>query len=323
TDHKALEEIRNNPFFNNNRVNRWIERNQEYVFSVSYVKGALMGDADALSRQFEDEVKGQEKMITKQMQGKILKHTSAVEGKEYWRFDDGSQKEILRIEDRETTILKIHRELNHRDVKATYYQLKQKYYWPGMKDMVTKLLKECETCQIANRKNKGGVEFITSSRKGEIFSIDVMEIGEPIRRVLLGIDYYTRFLYAKVLVDTTTKNIISALEEWFTEEEVPEAIISDNAKEFTGIEFREWCNMNEVEHRKVSVESHGSNGRIERAIRTIRESVFKQGNIGIETAIKYAVNKYNVTFHSGLKCTTQEAVRENERDIDLRWENSR
>ncbi|KAF9756160.1 Retrovirus-related Pol polyprotein from transposon 17.6, partial [Nosema granulosis] len=92
TDHKALEDIRKKPYFNNNRVNRWIERIQDDDFSVQYIKGEFMGDADALSRQYQDEncegLKEPEK--SKQLQGKIKKHVIVKNGKEYWEFDDGT-----------------------------------------------------------------------------------------------------------------------------------------------------------------------------------------------------------------------------------------
>lgn len=38
TDHKALEEIRNKPDFNNARVNRWVEKIQEFDFEIRYRK---------------------------------------------------------------------------------------------------------------------------------------------------------------------------------------------------------------------------------------------------------------------------------------------
>ncbi|KAF9761341.1 hypothetical protein NGRA_2709 [Nosema granulosis] len=110
-----------------------------------------------------------------------------------------------------------------------------------MKDQVTKRLRECERCQIGNRKAKGGVEFVTTSSKGEKLAIDVMEIGEPRIHVLVGIDYYKRFLYAKVLEDKTAQSITKAMEVWFKNEKVPEMIISDNAKEFEGVELMKWC----------------------------------------------------------------------------------
>ncbi|KAF9749464.1 hypothetical protein NGRA_3472 [Nosema granulosis] len=191
-----------------------------------------------------------------------------------------------------------------------------------MKDRVSRILKECETCQVANRKNKGGVEFVTSSRKGEMFAIDNMEIGEPRRCVLVGIDYYTRHLRAKILEKRTSEEIVGVLEEWFTQNYLPEALISDNAKEFISLEFEKWCSMNEIEHRKISVEAHGSNGRIERAIRTIRESVFKLGDVVIESVVERAVIMYNETYHSGLKCIPNEEFKEGNKDVEIKWRNT-
>lgn len=42
TDHRAEEFIRRRPEFENNRVNRWIEKIQEYDFTIEYSKGAIL-----------------------------------------------------------------------------------------------------------------------------------------------------------------------------------------------------------------------------------------------------------------------------------------
>lgn len=39
--------------------------------------------------------------------------------------------------------------------------------------------------------------------------------------------------------------------------------------------MRELCRILSIQHRKVSIESHRSNGRIERIIRTMRDSILK------------------------------------------------
>ncbi|KAI5173419.1 hypothetical protein PAEPH01_1962 [Pancytospora epiphaga] len=40
TDHKAFEKIRKKPYFENNQINRWIEKIQEFDFEVIYQKGS-------------------------------------------------------------------------------------------------------------------------------------------------------------------------------------------------------------------------------------------------------------------------------------------
>ena len=50
TDHKALKEIRRKTNFNNNRINRWIGKIQEYDFGVLYIKREEIEIVDSLSR---------------------------------------------------------------------------------------------------------------------------------------------------------------------------------------------------------------------------------------------------------------------------------
>lgn len=46
TDHEALVEMRNNPEFNNTRINRWIEQIQEFDFQIEYNKGEELAVPD-------------------------------------------------------------------------------------------------------------------------------------------------------------------------------------------------------------------------------------------------------------------------------------
>lgn len=43
--------MRNNPYSQNNSLNRWIEKLQEYDFKVRYIKGETMGQPDELSKE--------------------------------------------------------------------------------------------------------------------------------------------------------------------------------------------------------------------------------------------------------------------------------
>jgi RNase H-like domain found in reverse transcriptase/Reverse transcriptase (RNA-dependent DNA polymerase) len=55
TDHKALEQLRKKPEFENNRINRWVEKIQQFDFTIEYKKGEELVTADALSRLYEEE----------------------------------------------------------------------------------------------------------------------------------------------------------------------------------------------------------------------------------------------------------------------------
>jgi hypothetical protein len=57
TDHKAAEETRTKERFGNDRVCKWIEKIQEYDFSVRYRKGGELVTTNAPSKLHEEETK--------------------------------------------------------------------------------------------------------------------------------------------------------------------------------------------------------------------------------------------------------------------------
>ena len=73
SDHKALQEIRKKAYFNNSRINRWIELIQEFDFEIQYNKGEELAVPDALSRLYEAEERTDESKIKKESRGKKVK----------------------------------------------------------------------------------------------------------------------------------------------------------------------------------------------------------------------------------------------------------
>lgn len=91
-----------------------------------------MKDADALSRQFQEENKEQKineiRKTDNQKLGEEKKHKITLNGVDYWEFDTGKRAEMPKDDKRNELVAKIHTDLNHIGVKGTYYALKQKYY---------------------------------------------------------------------------------------------------------------------------------------------------------------------------------------------------
>nr|AHW68394.1 hypothetical protein NP_09H07 [Nosema pernyi] len=138
--------------------------------------------------------------------------------------------------------------------------------------------------------------------------MDLIEFREEKCFVVVAIDYFTRRVWAKVIRSKESFRIVEFVKSICSEGKVPEEIITDNGKEFCNSEFRQLCSTLKINHRKVSVESHTSNGRVERIIRTIRDSVLKSKKDLFEDKIKEAVEIYNSSFHAGVKCTPIEAA---------------
>ncbi|EQB60017.1 enzymatic polyprotein endonuclease reverse, partial [Vairimorpha apis BRL 01] len=243
TDHKALVEIRNKPYFNNNRINRWIEKIQEFDFTIEYRKPELMIVADTLSRiNMEEDGK----------QAKIKERTR--------KRKEGNNIGNLIV------VGKTANEIVTREIK-------EKYYWPGIKKVITVIIKKCEKCQIYSRKSIGGCEFVDTTRYLEKVAIDFRDLG---------------------------KYVLKGKRE--------KEIITDNGKEFINEDFRRLCRSLEIKHRQVSVEAHRSNGRIERVIGTLRESILKSEKETFKEKVMSSIERYNRSYHTGIKRTPIEAL---------------
>lgn len=59
TDHKALIEMGSNLKFKNVKITRWVEKVQEYDFTVEYIQGETMGVADELSTIQDDDAENE------------------------------------------------------------------------------------------------------------------------------------------------------------------------------------------------------------------------------------------------------------------------
>lgn len=63
-----------------------------------------------------------------------------------------------------------------------------------------------------------------------------------------------------------------------------------------------------IEHRKVGVESHKSNGRVERSFRTFRDYLVKMRGITLGEKVKRILKAYNNTYHVAIRCTPAESI---------------
>jgi transposase InsO family protein len=149
--------------------------------------------------------------------------------------------------------------------------------------------------------------FVETLRPLEKVAVDMIDIRTEGKYVLVAIDYFTRGIKAAVLESKATRGVVETIKAWIGEGFRMEELISDNGKEFCSREFGEMCVDFGIKHRKVGVESHRSNGRVERVIGTIREALVKDTEGELGDRIERIVGTYNNTYHGAIGCTPVEA----------------
>lgn len=159
TGHKALEKIRIKPEFNNQRVNRWIVKIQDFDFTIEYKKAEDVITVDALSRIYENErnlyVKGEKEYTDRGMkirESLERKHMFENNGNKFWRFDTGIIREIPDESARRKIIMEMHEKRLLRSGEAILCELKKQWYWLKMREDILETIKVSEVCNINNRK---------------------------------------------------------------------------------------------------------------------------------------------------------------------------
>ncbi|MGL5708503.1 MAG: DDE-type integrase/transposase/recombinase, partial [Aeromonas sp.] len=161
-------------------------------------------------------------------------------------------------------ILRIHEEQNHR--KTIKNTLKERGIQIST-NKLGKILTGCELCQRKDEKIGKTCNFIEVKKPGEKMGIDICEIG-PKDLVITAIDYFSRKIFCKAVQHKTASIVLNFLIEIYSCFPF-ENLLSDNGREFNNKQVRQWTQLRNVKHDFSVPYYHQSNGRIERANRTI------------------------------------------------------
>lgn len=82
-----------------------------------------------------------------------------------------------------------------------------------MKNQIGYLLKNCEKCQIYNRKNISKGDFVTTSRPFEKVALDLIDMRKEGMYIMIAIDYFSRFIVTIVIPDKKASIIRAAVEQ--------------------------------------------------------------------------------------------------------------
>ena len=168
----------------------------------------------------------------------------------------------------------------HQGQSGTLRRARQTLYWPKIQDDIQDMIARCEDCQ-KNGKNKPRVpqRQIQASEPMEIIAGDVMDFhGQP---VLVQVDYYSGYFMHDALSSQTSSSLITRCNDNYRRFGTPRRLITDNATAWKSEKFRAFCEKLGIHHDTSSPHYHQSNGRVERAIQTIRQ-IFEKCKNDIE-----------------------------------------
>ena len=88
--------------------------------------------------------------------------------------------------------------------------------------------------------------------------------------ILVGVDRFSRFPYAKVLTNNKADTIIRFMQNHIVSQGVPRAIRCDQAQGFRAKKFLIYCKTNNIKLIFAPVDDHRAMGMVERLIRILK-----------------------------------------------------
>ena len=166
----------------------------------------------------------------------------------------------------------------HLGVSKCRVRARTSVWWPGMSKAIEEMVGKCVTCAIHRPETKE--PLMPSSlpeRPWQRLGSDLFQFQG--KTYLIVVDYYSRWVEIKKLSDQTSESVIIALKELFSQQGIPETIMSDNGPQYSASQFKEFAAAYGFTHITSSPNFPQANGEAERAVRTIKSLLRKNQDI--------------------------------------------
>ncbi|CAF4957616.1 unnamed protein product [Rotaria sp. Silwood1] len=198
----------------------------------------------------------------------------------------------------------------HFGVRRTYLKIKNKFWWPKMKQSISKYIQSCLPCQQynINRSKKPGQLFPIPVPEGPFQLIGIDYCG-PFKKtprgnlyVLCITDYFTRWVTAIALPDCSAQTTAQALfQEYICRYGVPKSILSDQGTHFKNQLMEAMAKLIGYNHIFSSVYHPQTNGMVERFNATFVPQIAKlqdRENNNWDEFLLPVVFAYNTGIHA-------------------------
>lgn len=193
---------------------------------------------------------------------------------------------------------------NHNGIVETYNHIKQKYYWPKLRDSITHLINNCEIClQSKYERHPYKIAYegpLLSEKPFKTLHLDLFQFSNC--QFLTIIDSFSKYAQAYFVPDKNAVTILSKLRHYFAHHNTPQRIVSDQGREFQNNLFKEFCQLFGIEIHYTTPGNSSSNSPVERLHSTLLEKlrVLKTQNPDEtpQNLMTSAILIYNQSIHS-------------------------
>lgn len=174
-----------------------------------------------------------------------------------------------------------HKFLCHAGIDKTLAAVKETYYFPKMRELITRYVTHCVNCVYYKTPTGKPVGYLYPYEKGkqplEVLHIDYLGpficTDRGNNYVIAAIDGFSKYYMLKAVGSANAQEAIDFVKEVVNTYGRPVKIITDRGVAFTSEDFETLCSELNIEHVKVATATPRANGQVERLNRVIISSL--------------------------------------------------
>ncbi|KAK5788043.1 hypothetical protein VI817_010539 [Penicillium citrinum] len=193
------------------------------------------------------------------------------------------QRVLDNEKERKRIVASCHDELAHKGREATYCLMKTRYYWEGMYKAVKHYIRTCPNCQFrAPDRQYEPFQPNKVTRLWEMVFMDIthMPTEDSYRVIIQARNRLSGWVEARPLKGRSAN--CQTVSQFLWEDVIcrfgwPEYVVMDSGPEFRS-EMRQFMLKKNIKRTTISPYNPGSNGPIERSMRTLKDALSKMTN---------------------------------------------
>ena len=175
-------------------------------------------------------------------------------------------------------LLSLSHDDSHLGIDKCIQWAKGSIYWPNITEDIKSIVNKCEKC-LANCRHNQKEPYIPTDIPivaWKTVTTDLFVFQD--KTYVVAVDLFSIFPVVRQLCGESTKLVLDALKDVFSDFGIPETIISDNGPCYKSQEFNEFCARFEINHITGALYNHQANSIAEHMIQTIKQLMVKNQN---------------------------------------------
>ena len=164
----------------------------------------------------------------------------------------------------------------HQGIEKSKLRAKDCVYWFNINAAIEEMVKKCHTCQEFQKAQPKEtlLPHEIPTRPWQMLGTDLFNFNDD--EYLIIADYSTKFPFIRKMPrHCTSSAVVAAMKQVFSEQGIPEKVISDNGPQYDSAHFKTFACDWGFEHVTSSPHFPQSNGFVERTIQTVKNILKK------------------------------------------------